>query len=78
MKLLTTAELAASVVPHPGALPLDRILWKRADCARFLQYTPSNMRKRVEKLPGYPSALRPGGGRPRWIAAEIVAWAIQR
>jgi predicted DNA-binding transcriptional regulator AlpA len=68
---------AAPDIAPVSSLPLEQTLWTRADCGRFLQYTSSTMRKRVEKLPGYPKPLRPIG-HARWIAAEIIAWATQR
>lgn len=49
-------------------------LWSRKDCARYLGHTRRAM-ERVEKRPGYPQARRPGGGHPRWFAAEVIAWA---
>ena len=67
------SSVPGGVMSDIHALPLEQTLWTRADCGRFLRYTPSTMRKRVEKLPGYPKARRPSG-HPRWIAAEVIAW----
>jgi predicted DNA-binding transcriptional regulator AlpA len=67
--------MRALIMRAPPIASKDR-LWSRKDCARYLRYDVRTM-ERVAKLPNFPHPLRPGGGHPRWLAAEIIEWVKQ-
>lgn len=56
------------------AIPADRKLWSREQIGIYLQIKRSAI-DRVISCPSFPAARKPGGGHPRWIAGEVMAWA---
>jgi len=71
------AAVAARISP---AIPLDIDLWSAAEIAAWLKVGTDQVLERYAPLPDFPKAIRlptpdGGRGRPRWKAAEVIAWA---
>ncbi len=71
------AAVAARISP---AIPLEFDLWSAAEIAAWLKVGTDQVLERYAPLPDFPKAIRlptpdGGRGRPRWKAAEVIAWA---
>ena len=58
----------------PDSVPFNVRLWTIADIAQFIQVSRDTV-TRLKSKPGFPAAIRIGGGHPRWKAVEVVRWA---
>ena len=57
-----------------GKLPDE--LWTAREAAAWMKCSRATF-YRFRAHPDFPKAVRPGGGHPRWLASEIIQWAIQ-
>lgn len=61
------------------SIPIEHALWSTKEIGEYLQRPAQVVRDRIVCLPGFPEAIRlpivdGGKGRPRWKAAEVIAW----
>lgn len=49
-------------------------LWSTNTIAERVGLSRRYVEEKVVARPDFPAPLRPGGGRPRWVAAEVIEW----
>jgi predicted DNA-binding transcriptional regulator AlpA len=52
-------------------------LWDTSTIAERTTYTRKYVEERFVARPDFPAPIRVDGGRPRWIASEVMAWFEQ-
>lgn len=73
-EILTKLDQLIQELKTP-ALPLSDTLWSAEDVGKYLGVSSRNVTERYATHPKFPRARKPGGGRPRWVASEIIEWA---
>lgn len=69
-------ELIAAV--KASQLPLDAQLWSAEQIGEYLGVSARTVAERYAVHPRFPKARKPGGGHPRWVAAEVIDWAVTK
>lgn len=69
-------DIALMVRPQ-RQVPWEHVLWDADDVAEYLKVSRRTVTDNYSLRPGFPRALHPGGGYPRWYAHEIVEWVDQ-
>lgn len=72
-RLPTADEIARAIVSLPR-VALDDQLWDDAAVAAYLRISVKTMAE-VRYRKGFPEPLYPGSNSPRYIAADVIAWA---
>lgn len=55
----------------------DLTIWTAREVADYLRCGRSTLYRHMQK-PGFPAKINPGGGHPRWLAAQVKNWAVAR
>ena len=59
------------------ALALTDTLWNSDEVGQYLGVSARTISERYRKKDGFPQAKHPGGGRSRWVASEVIEWAMK-
>jgi predicted DNA-binding transcriptional regulator AlpA len=49
-------------------------LWNTAAIAERTGYSRRYVEEKIVARPDFPTPIRATGGKPRWVAAEVVSW----
>lgn len=86
---MTDAEKIAELVAQKiqPTIPVDIDLWSAREIAAYLKVSPRQALERYSHLPDFPKPIRlpvvvadgskPGKGHSRWVAKEVIAWALK-
>ncbi len=85
-KMINEQELLSKLIQSIADLStprvrLDQTLWNAAKCAEYLDMSKSAFQTRYAPHPKFPKRIKlpstTGKSDPRWIAGEVIDWAIK-
>jgi len=48
--------------------------WDTETCAQYMKISKSRFQQVIAPQPSFPKSFKLGGGHPRWMAGEVIAW----
>ncbi|UTH73744.1 hypothetical protein [Chromobacterium sp. IIBBL 290-4] len=76
------AELARKLDGMGAQVPVDKVLWSPAMCAKYLGVSERHFSERLSLQRGFPEAFNVAAGEKRmdlrWKAKDIMSWVERK